>query len=130
VQRTALGDFWHTVVQELLETDAPVGLVRELALQAELVQHSASEWTLRVERASLNQAAIRDKLQAALQAQGHGVVLAIENGPVADTPARRNAAAAAEKLRQAEETLLADPFVQTMLRDFGGKIVPGSIKTP
>jgi len=47
---------------------------------------------------------------------------------VTDSPARRNAAAAAEKQRAAEEIILNDPFVQEMMRDFGAKIVPGSIK--
>ena len=45
-----------------------------------------------------------------------------------DSPARRNAAAAAERQRAAEEIILSDPFVQDMMRDFGAKIVPGSIK--
>jgi DNA polymerase III subunit gamma/tau len=52
----------------------------------------------------------------------------VEVGTVTDSPARRNAAAAAEKLRVAEEAIRSDPFVQDMIRDFGAKIVPGSIK--
>ncbi|MES2424033.1 MAG: DNA polymerase III subunit gamma/tau [Pseudomonadota bacterium] len=128
VQPTELGDFWHALVQQLVNAETMVGLVRELALQSQLVLRDTAEWVLRVERASLNQAATRDKLQTALLGQGHAVALVLETGPVTDTPARRNAAAAAELQRRAEETILADPFVQQMLRDYGGKIVPGSIK--
>ena len=83
---------------------------------------------LRVERESLNQPAARERLKAALQGAGHTVNLSVEVGVVTDSPARRNAAAAAEKQRAAEELILGDPFVQDMMRDFGAKIVPGSIK--
>ena len=34
----------------------------------------------------------------------------------------------AERQSAAEQVILNDPFVQTMMRDFGAKIVPGSIK--
>jgi DNA polymerase III subunit gamma/tau len=36
--------------------------------------------------------------------------------------------AAAQLQRAAEAVILADPFVQDMMRDFGAKIVPGSVK--
>ncbi|HET7866912.1 MAG TPA: hypothetical protein VFL86_21130, partial [Burkholderiaceae bacterium] len=49
-------------------------------------------------------------------------------GVVTDSPARRQAAAQAERQRAAEEAIQGDPFVQAMMRDFGAKIVPGSIK--
>lgn len=49
-------------------------------------------------------------------------------GVVIDSPARRNAAAAAERQRVAEEIVHNDPYVQALVRDFGAKIVPGSIK--
>ena len=52
----------------------------------------------------------------------------MEIGAVSDSPARRNAHAAAERQKAAEQIILADPFVQQMMRDFGAKIVPGTIK--
>ena len=54
--------------------------------------------------------------------------IGVEVGVVNDSPARRNAAAAAERLRQAEEIVHNDAFVQAMVHDFGAKIVPGSIQ--
>ncbi|MDB5965282.1 MAG: polymerase subunit gamma/tau, partial [Polaromonas sp.] len=39
-----------------------------------------------------------------------------------------NAAAALERQKAAEAVILNDPFVQQMMRDFGARIVPGSIK--
>jgi len=83
---------------------------------------------LRVERESLNQSGTRDRLASALVAAGHGVRLVVEIGRVTDSPARRNAAAAAERQLAVEKVIFDDPFVQSMMRDFGAKIVPGSIK--
>ncbi|HYF17549.1 MAG TPA: DNA polymerase III subunit gamma/tau, partial [Ramlibacter sp.] len=122
------GDFWAGVVQQLVAAEAVTALVRELALQSQLVGRDTDQWLLRVERESLNQSGSRDRLQAALRAAGHEVALAVEVGPVTDSPARRNAAAALERQRAAEQAILGDPFVQQMMRDFGARIVPGSIK--
>lgn len=126
--RTEEGDFWHATVQQLIAEEAITALVRELALQSQLVARDTDHWLLRIERESLNQGSTRDRLQAALQVAGFSVTLGVEIGAVSDSPARRNAHAAAERQRAAEEVILADPFVQQMMRDFGAKIVPGSIK--
>ena len=125
---TPEGDFWHATVQQLVAAEAITALVRELALQSQLVGRDTGHWLLRVERESLNQPTSRERLRNALQAAGHEVELGVEVGAVSDSPARRNAAAAEKKLRAAEEIILNDPFVQEMMRDFGAKIVPGSIK--
>jgi DNA polymerase-3 subunit gamma/tau len=125
---TEEGAFWHTTVTQLVADEAITALVRELALQSQLVARDTDQWVLRVERESLRQNSTRERLAQALQAAGHPVHLAVEIGRVTDSPARRNAAAAAERLLVAERIIFEDPFVQTMMRDFGAKIVPGSIK--
>jgi DNA polymerase-3 subunit gamma/tau len=122
------GDFWHAMVRRLIVEEAVTALVRELALQSQLVARDIGDWLLRVERESLNQPTARERLQNALLEAGHPVRLTVEVGRVTDSPARRNAQAAAEKQRAAEAAIQADPFVQAMMRDFGAKIVPGSIK--
>jgi DNA polymerase-3 subunit gamma/tau len=122
------GDFWYATVQQLVAGEAVTALVRELALQSQLVARDTDQWLLRVERESLNQTTSRERLQAALRAAGHAVTLAVEIGAVQDSPARRNAAAAAARQKAAEEAIHTDPFVQQMMRDFGARIVPGSIK--
>jgi DNA polymerase-3 subunit gamma/tau len=122
------GDFWHATVRELVAREAITALVRELALQSQLVARDEGHWMLRVERESLNQPTSRERLQAALRGAGHDVQLSVEVGVVRDSPARRNAAAAHARQKAAEEIILKDPFVQDMMRDFGAKIVPGSIK--
>lgn len=125
---TEEGDFWHALVQELIKAEAIAALVRELALQSQLVARDTDQWLLRVERESLNQPGSRDRLSAALHAAGHAVKLAVEVGRVTDCPGRRNAAASAEKQLAAEKIIFEAPFVQAMMRDFGAKIVPGTIK--
>ena len=129
VQPTPEGDVWLGVVQGLLDQETITALVRELALQSQLLARDNGQWQLRVERETLNHLASRERLQAALLAAGHGdVKLHIEIGPVTDSPARRLAVQAAEKMVAAQELIQSDPRVQAMVRDFGAKIVPGSIQ--
>jgi DNA polymerase-3 subunit gamma/tau len=122
------GDFWHTTVLQLVAAEAIGALVRELALQSQLVARDTDQWLLRVERETLNQPAARERLTQALRNAGHDIRLVVEVGRVTDCPARRNTAASEDKQRAAEQVILNDPFVQAMMRDFGAKIVPGSIK--
>jgi DNA polymerase-3 subunit gamma/tau len=128
------GDFWHGMVRQLVESQAIAALVRELALQSQLVARDTGHWMLRVERESLNQPASRERLRAALAAAGYDVSLSVEVGAVGDSPARRNAAAAAERQRAAEAIILNDPFVQSTRNDFptGWKIIsiqPGTVNS-
>ncbi|BDT72647.1 holliday junction ATP-dependent DNA helicase RuvB [Comamonadaceae bacterium OS-4] len=125
---TEEGDFWHQTVQHLIATEAITAMVRVLALQSQLIARDTDQWHLRLERESLNQASTRERLTQALHTAGYPVQLAIEVGRVVDSPARRNAVATAEKQHAAEQIILQEPFVQAMMRDFGAKIVPGSIK--
>ena len=128
---TALGGDWSALVTELVAAEAVNALTRELALQSELRSRDAGIWQLRVERQSLNQSAACEKLQLALQSQlgeGQLLKLVVEVGAVTDTPARRNTAAQIERQRKAEELIHNDPFVRDLVRDWGARVVPGSIK--
>jgi DNA polymerase-3 subunit gamma/tau len=125
---TEEGSFWHTTVQQLIAGDAINAMVRELALQSQLVGRDTDQWLLRVDRESLNLPGTRDRLAAALKGAGFDVTLAVEIGRVTDSPSRRNNAASQERQLAAEKIIFDTPFVQTMMRDFGAKIVPGSIK--
>ena len=125
---TEEGDFWHATVQQLIQAEAITAIVRELALQSQLVARDTDQWLLRLERETLNQQGTRDRLTAALAAAGYPVKLVVEIGRVTDSPGRRNAAASAEKQLAAEKIIFDHPFVQSMMQDFGAKIVPGSIR--
>ena len=125
---TEEGAFWHALVQELVAQQKVNALTRELALQSQLVARDGKHWHLRVDNASLNQTTVRERLCTALQDAGQADAISVEMGPVSDSPARRNAQAAAAKQAQAEAIVLNDPQVQQLMRDFGAKIVPGSVK--
>jgi len=130
---TPEGDMWHSMVQQLLAAESIAALVRELALQSQLLARTVNDapqphdWLLRIERESLSQSGTPEKLQMALASIGQSVRLSIEIGPASDTPAKRIAAAAAEKQRMAQEIITQDDYVQKLMRDFGAKIVPNSI---
>ena len=129
---TPEGDVWFTTVQRLLAEERVTALVRELALQAQLVAIDESvapaHWLLRIERESLNQGATRERLATALNEAGIAATLAVELGLVQDTPAKRIAFATEQKLADARAVMENDPFVQHMMRDFGATIVPGTLK--
>jgi len=126
--QAALPDFWQTVVNDLLQREAVTALTRELAQQSVLVRREAGCWTLRLAQSALAQGSARERLQAALAQAGYAVRLELEIAVAQDTPAQRATAAAQARLQAAHEFLQQDPFVQAMQRDFGGKILPGSVQ--
>lgn len=119
---------WYALVASLVQAGAITALVRELALQSQWVAADGDIWQLRVAAESLMQPSTRDGLQKALQQAGHAVRLQLEQGPVSDSQARRQVAAGQARQRAAEDAAAHDPLVQALLRDFGGKMVPGSIQ--
>jgi DNA polymerase-3 subunit gamma/tau len=119
----------------LLSAGGIAALVRELALQCELIAVTALPdggrcWRLRVERESLQAPALRDKLQAALAAAlGEPVTLELEAGTAQDCVARREAAAREAAQQDAERLIQDDPAVRELMLQFRtARIVPGSIK--
>ncbi len=125
---TEEGHFWTQTVRQLVASEAVTALVRELALQSQLIARDTDQWHLRIDSESLNQGSARERLQAALNAAGFAVKLVVEIGKVTDSPAQRNAADLAEKQKAAEELIHSDPMVQAMVQNFGAKIVPGTLK--
>jgi DNA polymerase-3 subunit gamma/tau len=133
ISPTAFGNTWSDLVGKLVAAEAIGAMVRELALQSELVSQDGSTWTLRVERQSLNQSAACDKLQFALQtltSSDPAIRLLVEVGPISDSPARRNLEAQQQRQRQAEDIIHNDPFVQSMMRDWGAKMGTISVTLP
>jgi DNA polymerase III subunit gamma/tau len=128
IEATPEGEFWHKLVMEMSAAETINALVRELGLQSQLVARDTDTWMLRVERESLNSIMSRERLQKALETAGYPVRLNVEVGRVQDSPAMRNAAAAAQRQAGAEAIILNDAYVQTLMRDYGAKIVSGSIK--
>lgn len=135
LRRTPLGDRWAELVAALVAGNAIQALVRELAMQAELAAIEPSDdagevWRLVVERETLRAPGLADKLQAALRAHlASALRLEVTAGVPGDSPARRDAEAAAERQRAAEQVIHDDPLVQAVLSQFAtARIVPGSIR--
>jgi DNA polymerase-3 subunit gamma/tau len=121
-------------VRRLADRGAITALVRELAWQAGLaaVDEAAAPpaWRLVVERESLRNPALADKLAAAITAElGTAVALELEAGVPGESPARRDAAERERRQAEAEAAIRGDPVVQTLMSQFKtARIVPGSIK--
>ncbi len=125
---------WIAVVGTLLERSAVTALVRELAWQSQCLAideaATPARWTLQVERESLRQPALRERLETALSdCLGVAATLVIEAGPVTDSAARRDAAARAQAQARAEAIIRDDPAVVALMQQFkGARIVPGSVR--
>jgi DNA polymerase-3 subunit gamma/tau len=118
-------DDWPTLAATL-----PLkGLAQQLAFQSELHRVVGRTLHLRVPVAAIAENNVAERLQAALVEQfGVEVRVQCEIGAVTHTAAAVDAAARAERQREAESTIDGDPFVQGLLREFGGQIVPGSVQ--
>jgi DNA polymerase III subunit gamma/tau len=128
VEPDAHHEAWVKLVQQLLDAQAVQGMVQQLAVQSQCVEKGAAHLTLRVGQPSLKSESARDELQTALQSLGRSEALVIEVGPVQDSWARRNTAKLEARQKQAEAIITQDPWVQSLMVDWGAKIVPGSIK--
>ncbi len=132
---TALGELWSDTVRPLIRQGLIAALVRELALQAELVQvqpldGGGRRWRLRVARETLRAQGLADKLLSAMQAVlAEPVALDIEPGLATDSIALRDAAAREAAQQEAEALVHGDPLVKELMAQFRtARIVPGSIK--
>ena len=120
---------WPTLASAL-----PVrGVVHQLAQQSEL-QECVQEgntflFKLRVPIETLCTAASLEKLTAALEERfGRPARVQTEIGAARRTANARAVAEREARQQQAEQTMHSDPFLQTLMREFGATIVPGSIK--
>ena len=109
------------------------GLVQQLAQQTELIEWRSTEQDmhlhLRTPVGTLATATNLERLGTALAERfGLPVRVTTETGKVEQTANRQAQEERAERQRQAEETVQNDTFVQTMMREFGASVVPGSIK--
>jgi DNA polymerase-3 subunit gamma/tau len=106
------------------------GLVRELAQRSELVSYDGDRLKLRVPLKTLLDAGALQKLQTAVsEAMGRPMRLAAEVGnTIGPTSAGIADQARAERQRQAEESIYADPFVRELIENFGASVDPASIR--
>ena len=109
------------------------GVVQQLAQQTELIEWDTAgngvRFHLRSPVETLSTPTNLERLATALTEHfGQTVRVTAEVGKVEQTANRKAQDERAERQRQAEQTVKDDPFVQSMMREFGATIVPGSIK--
>jgi DNA polymerase-3 subunit gamma/tau len=109
------------------------GVVQQLAQQSELLQCDVSDAVvqikLRIPLDTLRSAGSVDKLAQALTEHfGKTVRVDTEIGAVELTANAQAVAEREARQRAAEQSIQSDPFVQSLMREFGATIVPGSIK--
>jgi DNA polymerase-3 subunit gamma/tau len=120
---------WHSLMRAL-----PVrGLVQQLAHQTELQEWVDSPQGVKATViTSLPQLASVDsvgRLGEALSVYyGKKVQITIVEGAVEKTVAKIDAQVQSEKRQNAEERIASDPFVQQLEREFGAKVVSGSVR--
>jgi DNA polymerase-3 subunit gamma/tau len=126
-------DSWDGNWPALAATLPVRGVAHQLAQQSELIsmrtENGRRHCQLRVPLETLLSAGSADKLAGALSAHfGVPVLISTEIGAVRQTAHAEALAEQAVRQRQAEETIYSDPFVQTLVQEFGATIVPGSIR--
>ena len=120
---------WHSLMRAL-----PVrGLVQQLAHQTELQDWVDSAQGVKATViTSLPQLASADcitRLSEALSVHyGKKVQIEVVEGAAQKTVAKIDAQVQSEKRQNAEERIAADPFVQQLEREFGAKVVSGSVR--
>ena len=128
-QRTSVSIDWPVLVKQL----ALRGVARQLAMQSELLTYEDNGQVIsvriRIPVDTLLSAGSKDKLTTALTENlGKPVRLDTEIGATTQTAHAADVAGEAERQRHAEQTLQEDPFVQTLMKEFGATIVPGSVR--
>ncbi len=130
LQPTPLGEAWAVLLPQLGAT----ALARTLALQSQCMNwvqgDEAWQVTLQVASEALRAGPAVAKLQAVLeQHAGKPVQLQVQAGPVTDSPALRDTAAAQARQAAAEAELEQSPELAALRRHFDTtRIAAGSIK--
>ncbi|HMC48983.1 MAG TPA: DNA polymerase III subunit gamma/tau C-terminal domain-containing protein, partial [Caballeronia sp.] len=113
-----------------LAVDLPLkGIAYQLAFNSELTGCDDTSITLVVPVPQYAESAQVAKLKAALTDKlGRPIDVNVNVGPARRTAAAVDAAVRAQRQQEAEQEITQNPFVQSLIRDFGASIVQGSIK--
>ena len=121
---------WHEMVAKM----APKGVTAMILNNANLVERSPSAWTILVETA--HESLLNDKQRAeverlAADVEGRQVRLEWRFGePATETPAARETRLRKERRAAAEAALGGEPVVQTLIREFGARVVSAEPAKP
>ncbi|WP_031356442.1 DNA polymerase III subunit gamma/tau [Caballeronia sordidicola] len=113
-----------------LAVDLPLkGIAYQLAFNSELTACDDTSITLAVPVPQYAESAQVAKLKVALTDKlGRSIDVNVSVGPARRTAAAVDAAVRAQRQQEAEQEITQNPFVQSLIRDFGASIVQGSIK--
>lgn len=128
--RARLADMSAQNWPELAARLPVTGLAAELARQSEWAGVQGDAVVLRVAVRTLAESESRVRLQTVLcEHFGQSLRLEIEVGVTGDATAHAVARIErAARQQAAEEAVAADPFVQALVNDFGGHVVPNSVR--
>ncbi|EIM97902.1 DNA polymerase III subunits gamma and tau [Paraburkholderia hospita] len=105
------------------------GIAYQLAFNSELMAVEGKTLKLNVAVQLYTESAQIAKLKAALAERlGSEIDVQVEVGPVRRTAAVLDSIERAKRQQEAEREIGADPFVQSLIREFGASIVPGSVR--
>lgn len=128
--RTRVTDMSSEAWPDLAAKLPVTGLAAELARQSEWAGVQGDAVLLRVAVRTLAESESRVRLQTVLcEHFGQGLRLEIEVGATGDATAHAVAQIErAARQQAAEDAVQVDPFVQALVADFGGQVVPGSVR--
>ena len=128
--RARMSDMTQAGWPELAARLPVTGLAAELARQSEWAGVQGDAIVLRVAVKTLAESESRVRLQTVLcEHFGQGIRLDVQVGITGDDTAHAVAKAErAARQQAAEDAVAVDPFVQALLADFGGHVVPDSIR--
>lgn len=119
---------WHELLPELQLS----GMAQQLAEHCLIKQCTDTKLVLLLETSggTLKTRSTEASLQSAVdQYFGYAMTLEFEMvHTIAETPAQRRIRHREEKQQQAELSIEQDPFVRQLQQQFGGTILPGSVK--
>lgn len=119
---------WH----KLLTTLKLGGMAKQLAEHCLLKQLTDETMVLLLETSgvTLKTRLTEEALQEALTEHfGHPLAIEYEvAADIAETPAQRRVRHGKELQQQAEQSIESDPFVQQLRRDYGGIVLPASVR--
>ncbi len=107
------------------------GFAQQFLLQSELLEQDDFMFRVRVPIKALSEASTVNKVRDALAAYfGRPVRLVVELGAVSGVSAavlvKKHSD---ERNARAQESIESDPFVQTLINEFGGRVLPESVRS-
>lgn len=121
------GQYWPTYVEQIPAT----GIAKQFLQQCELLRCDGKTLYLRVPIKTLADTSTIEKVTAALNKYlKKNIQLVVEVGAVQGTTAAKvQQSVQTDKLNQATEAIIHDPFINDLVTQFGASIVPNSIKS-